>query len=1271
LETQVVVGDNVGKAPQILDLDILIPDAKRRKTGPSTHSPDPIQSTADTELERLNPEDYTLERLQSHDKSNKPASSKSLGSALYVNGKSLINNRVTEYLLLENIMDSSAKKKTKYRGDRFQPRFPTSSNTLGIPIDSASSKSNPIDLSRADGSVEGKKKHRPQPAYRGTARDPTKVTSAAEGVNKPSQLRDNGERSRHFENPETQPSLVRAQNGPKTQDGNLANLFRDTNGKRRSMDMSCSSDELDSATTVGVVVNRSPGKRMTPQPRSRRDSPTKDLSSTQKALGSPKRELRLPPSMIPPTTFSNSGAKRQGQKTSSYDKEKKASWGIPLAGISFAGQWKRSNNLGLQFDEKTQSYVVLDEGKNLATSYPSLRIQPKKLLKVFWAESGGKMRFESSKSGNNDTKLDLEMNSEKHSRDLIARLQESNELKVASKPREIMERMFSNNIAEHSKALTFARPVVAQVPEDVQLATRNKQRRDEARDKEASEHSNSKRPRVRPRTIDRLTGGSYQDSNSQAPKAQSKIASIFKDILGDDTSNAGIGTMNGEVDHLTRLDSILENSQAQNSHIPQSQIETRARFRKPKEQSPVFDDFPEEERYSKKFGLGTHWAKSLVYPKVGKKKTTVEWSDLERLDEGQYLNDNLIGFYLRFLEHQAEENTPELLRKVYFFNTFFFASLTNTQRGKKPINYESVQKWTRGIDLFTYDYVVVPINESAHWYVAIICNLPELIQHPAAQEDDIVAPPHSDPESAGEAPNERPAESVDPVTTPAALVERTIIPDLMDDVPQEQEPTASFADMSLETEAEKSSPNKQKDGGMDLGAGILTANESREEDQEMLDAQLKGNITESSILEGAGAPEAADAREEAQAEPKKNEPTIEDPCSKASVSKKRKRKSLPPVKKIDATQPAIITFDSLGAPHPPTIRILKHYLREEAIAKRNGLEFDESQLKGMTAKQIPQQDNFSDCGLFLLGYMDKFLESPKEFVEKVVKREYDIKKDWPRMDPSEMRTSLRTLIQKLHLEQENERLQEKREKVRLAGKVVDKQQKEPEPNPSSDPLQPDETNRQLATVPSASNRLHEADADSKTVKTRADALQGALTIDSQESGKATDRPTKLPAKDKATEPAQPHLEPTLPAPTLPKDPSIVIIDSQPAVPNPSFQPQNPDASLSSPTLASEIADSQPLTHPAETPSSPTILPKRPREETEQSESHDELPSSALPKSLREEIEHIASHDALPARDPAAGQENEEVGIRPRRPKEKGREREKERKRQTSVVEIDD
>ncbi len=37
-----------------------------------------------------------------------------------------------------------------------------------------------------------------------------------------------------------------------------------------------------------------------------------------------------------------------------------------------------------------------------------------------------------------------------------------------------------------------------------------------------------------------------------------------------------------------------------------------------------------------------------------------------------------------------------------------------------------VKKWTRNINIFEKDFVVIPINKSAHWYLAIIC-YPSLI----------------------------------------------------------------------------------------------------------------------------------------------------------------------------------------------------------------------------------------------------------------------------------------------------------------------------------------------------------------------------------------------------------------------------------------------------------------------------------------------------------------------------------------------------------------
>ena len=43
----------------------------------------------------------------------------------------------------------------------------------------------------------------------------------------------------------------------------------------------------------------------------------------------------------------------------------------------------------------------------------------------------------------------------------------------------------------------------------------------------------------------------------------------------------------------------------------------------------------------------------VVYPAQGSKRATVDWIDLERLDEGEFLNDNLISFYLRYVLSQS------------------------------------------------------------------------------------------------------------------------------------------------------------------------------------------------------------------------------------------------------------------------------------------------------------------------------------------------------------------------------------------------------------------------------------------------------------------------------------------------------------------------------------------------------------------------------------------------------------------------------------------
>ena len=448
---------------------------------------------------------------------------------------------------------------------------------------------------------------------------------------------------------------------------------------------------------------------------------------------------------------------------------------------------------------------------------------------------------------------------------------------------------------------------------------------------------------------------------------------------------------------------------------------------------------PEKEKYSVKHGLGDPWKKALTYPNVGKKKTTVEWSDLERLDEGEFLNDNLIGFYLRYLEQRLDEERPELAKKIYFFNTFFFATLTNAHKGKKRFNYEGVQKWTRSVDLFTYDYIIVPINEQAHWYLAIICNLPAL-DHDLALHDDMVSLPNEEGRAISkQGPGQTEERASSPKDQPHGSKSDIPIPSVEE--PSERETRTSFSQMSLEN-----------------GVGLPTRDEldlcntngpemarPSSEDKDMLDSQIEDTMPEFAASKEAKNYPVSPKNPGAEGEDSMN--GQDEGVQFVAKSKKAKRKSLPaPITKVDPRKPAIITFDSLGQTRSQTIRILKDYLREEAKAKRS-MDFEESQIKGINAKRIPQQDNFSDCGVFLLGYVDTFLgleTDPKDFITKTIQQTHE-ENGWPKLIPGNLRANIRNQVRELHEIQTNERREESAIKSR---KVTEKEDKKLVSSPS-------------------------------------------------------------------------------------------------------------------------------------------------------------------------------------------------------------------------------
>ncbi|XP_050028115.1 uncharacterized protein [Dermacentor andersoni] len=312
--------------------------------------------------------------------------------------------------------------------------------------------------------------------------------------------------------------------------------------------------------------------------------------------------------------------------------------------------------------------------------------------------------------------------------------------------------------------------------------------------------------------------------------------------------------------------------------------------------------------------------KLLVYPAPPKTGgIAVHSADLRCLREGQFLNDVIIDFYLKYL--LLERLSEEVRQRTHIFSSFFYPRLTQRlnprapgQQGLTPAarRHRNVRTWTRHVDIFAKDFIVVPINQNAHWFLAVLC-FPGLVARVCPPQE--VAPAYDD-------------------HTPLA---------------ESQSPAAS---------------PKTPEGNLEDGESVLDSDPD-----------------DGTELEETGSPHPKGAAE-AQTE-----------------------------------RAYILILDSLRGGLCGRSRIvttLREYLTEEWKAKkRTQLSFCYGNMHGYTPR-TPQQGNYSDCGVYLLQYVESFLEKPPSAGDPV-KLELG---DWfPEGLVAQKRAAIRDLILNLHLHQ--------------------------------------------------------------------------------------------------------------------------------------------------------------------------------------------------------------------------------------------------------------
>lgn len=69
----------------------------------------------------------------------------------------------------------------------------------------------------------------------------------------------------------------------------------------------------------------------------------------------------------------------------------------------------------------------------------------------------------------------------------------------------------------------------------------------------------------------------------------------------------------------------------------------------------------------------------------------------------------VINFYMNLL---VERNKMPGFPVLYAFSTFFYSKLSS-------MGYNAVKRWTKEVDLFQHDIILVPIHIRLHWALVV------------------------------------------------------------------------------------------------------------------------------------------------------------------------------------------------------------------------------------------------------------------------------------------------------------------------------------------------------------------------------------------------------------------------------------------------------------------------------------------------------------------------------------------------------------------------
>jgi len=351
-------------------------------------------------------------------------------------------------------------------------------------------------------------------------------------------------------------------------------------------------------------------------------------------------------------------------------------------------------------------------------------------------------------------------------------------------------------------------------------------------------------------------------------------------------------------------------------------------------------------------------------PKTGGIPVTTE--DEACLEEGVYLNDIIIDFYLKYLFEEVL--SEEQRQKTYMFNSYFYKRLTQKQGKFSPEQmHNHVKKWTRNVDIFQKDFIIIPVNENCHGYLVIICYPGNTVNNTVLDEKD----EEEEDEDFEDFVKEE--ESLEVVKIPS---ESSVIATTAGVTTSTVTTVSNTAAVESITAPVENITGVNPDAVVSHSSNEIVENHLPQVASTTLPTSINPQCTEASVSTSTSIEpvNAVSSPNDNEVKPAELPPAlVESPPIKEKVIPKQ-------AYELDnLSRPCVLIFDSLvGSGHSKVFTNIRHYLTQEWLTRKKGLPqkiFDKTTMKGCYPK-VPRQNNDCDCGVFLLQYVQSFFTMP-------------------------------------------------------------------------------------------------------------------------------------------------------------------------------------------------------------------------------------------------------------------------------------------------------